>query len=37
MAVEELMRKGSMTTEELSNAQSFLKPLFYVKTIWKGE
>ena len=37
LAVEELMRKGSMTTEELSNVQSFLKPLFYVKTIWKGE
>ena len=30
------MRKGSMSTEELSSVQSFLKPLFYVKAVWKG-
>ena len=36
LAVEEMMRKGSMSTEELSSVQSFLKPLFYVKAVWKG-
>ena len=36
LAVEEMMRKGSMSTEELSSAQSFLKPLCYVKAVWKG-
>ena len=36
LAVEEMMRKGSMSTEELSRIQSFLKPLFYVKAAWKG-
>ena len=25
-----------MSTEELSSVQSFLKPLFYVKAVWKG-
>ena len=36
LAVDEMMRKGSMSTEELSSVQSFLKPLFYVKAVWKG-
>ena len=30
------MRKGSMSTEELSCVQSFLRPLCYVKAVWKG-
>ena len=30
------MRKGGMSTEELSSVQCFLKPLFYVKAVWKG-
>ena len=37
LAVEEMLRKGTMSAEELSSVQSFLKPLFYVKAIWKGK
>ena len=36
LAVEEMMRKGTMITDEVSSVQSFLKPLFYVKAVWKG-
>ena len=36
LAVEELMRKGSMSSAELSSVQRFIQPLFYVKAIWKG-
>ena len=36
LAVEEMMRKGPMRTEGLSSVQSFLKPLLYVKAVWKG-
>ena len=37
LAVEELMRKGSMTTEELSDIQAFLKPLFLCRDYLEGE
>ena len=36
LAVEEMMRKGSMSMEELSSVQRFIQPLFYTKAIWKG-
>ena len=36
LAVEEMMKKGSLSEEEVSSVQCFLKPLFYVKAIWKG-
>ena len=30
------MRKGSLSTKDLSSVQTFIKPLFYVRSIWKG-
>ena len=36
LAVEEMMREGSMSTEELSSIQSFLRALCYAKAVWKG-
>ena len=37
LAVDKLMRKeGSLSITDLSSVQTFIKPLFYVRSIWKG-